>query len=314
MFDGKAASALFAMAGTAIWIAGCSIGPIYASLGARATLMAAIRVVYTLLVALELWRGRGDEVWRWPIIIVLLIHVAAIPTRIPLAGAWKHPDPADLDLLTFAIFESAFVCICTAYLFGGLAKDRIAADYRRASLTDPLTGVANRRGFFQRGERILTRARFGREPIALIMFDLDQFKNINDKFGHPAGDEILVVFCRLVSKRLRPNDLFGRIGGEEFVSLLPNTTPKKALLLAERVRTAIGSSAHAVGEDIVCITVSSGIAVLNEATDGLTGLLAAADQALHRAKATGRNRVEISFHAGIGPQRSLRLPAGLTLL
>jgi hypothetical protein len=72
---------------------------------------------------------------------LLLAHAAAIPIHIPLAGALTHPDPSDVDLLTFAIFEGAFVCMCTAYLFGGLAKDRIATRYRRASLTDPLTGV-----------------------------------------------------------------------------------------------------------------------------------------------------------------------------
>jgi hypothetical protein len=93
--------------------------------------------------------------------VLLLAPAAAIPIHIPLAGAWTHPDPSDpsdLDLLTFAIFEGAFVCICAAYLFGGLAKDRIAARYRRASLTDPLTGVANRRSFFETGERLLARA------------------------------------------------------------------------------------------------------------------------------------------------------------
>jgi hypothetical protein len=87
-----------------------------------------IGVAYTLLVVVELWRGRGDQVWRWPITVLLLAHAAAIPIHVPLAGAWTHPDPSDpsdLDLLTFAVFESAFVCICAAYLFGGLAKDRI---------------------------------------------------------------------------------------------------------------------------------------------------------------------------------------------
>jgi hypothetical protein len=123
-----------------------------------------------------------------------------------------HPDPSDVDLLTFAIFEGAFVCMCTAYLFGGLAKDRIATRYRRASLTDPLTGVANRRGFFEAGKRLLKRARFARQPTALIMFDLDRFKSINDRYGHHTGDEVLTAFCRLASSQLPPNDLFGRIG------------------------------------------------------------------------------------------------------
>lgn len=84
----------------------------------------------------------------WPIMLLLFGHAAAIPIQIPLAGTWNRPDPADLDLLTFMIFETAFVCICAGYLFSGLVKDRIAASYQRASLTDPLTGVANRREFF----------------------------------------------------------------------------------------------------------------------------------------------------------------------
>ena len=108
----------------------------------------------------------------------------------------RSSDP-DLDLLTFAVFEGAFVCICAAYLFGGLAKDRIAARYRRDSLTDPLTGAANRRGFFETGERLLMRAAFARQPTAVIMFDLDRFKSINDRYGHHIGDEVITVFCRL---------------------------------------------------------------------------------------------------------------------
>ena len=185
-FDGKNVSIPLVLMGVVFWLIACSIGPVYARAEARATVMAAIGIVYTLLVVFEFWRGRGDEVWRWPIMMLLLAHAAAIPIHIPLAGAWTHPDPSDpsdLDLLTFAIFESAFVCICAAYLFGGLAKDRIAARYRHASLTDPLTGIANRRGFLQRGERLLTRARFARESTALIMFDLDRFKIINDRYG-----------------------------------------------------------------------------------------------------------------------------------
>jgi hypothetical protein len=151
-FDNRNVSILLALMGVVLWLFACSIGPIYQRPEARAIVMAAIGVAYTLLVVFELWRGRGDQPWRWPLIVLLLAHAAAIPIHIPLVGALTHPDPSepsDLDLLTFAVFESAFVCISTAYLFGGLAKDRIAASFRRASLTDPLTGVRNRRGFLR---------------------------------------------------------------------------------------------------------------------------------------------------------------------
>ncbi len=182
-FDGNKASIILALAGVPLWIAACSIAPIYARPEARATVMAAIAVFYTMLALHELWRGRGDGAWRWPIMLLLLGHAAAIPVRISIAGAWVHPDPSDLDLLTFIIFEAVFVCICAAYLFGSLAKDRIAATYRRISPTDSLTHVPNRRGFFETAERLLMRARFARAPVALLLFDLDRFKNINDTYG-----------------------------------------------------------------------------------------------------------------------------------
>jgi diguanylate cyclase (GGDEF)-like protein len=289
--DDKNVSVPLATAGVVLWLVACSVGPVYARPEARATVMVAIGIVYTLLAVLELWRGRGDDVWRWPIIVLLLAHAIAIPIHIPLAGTWTHPDPSDLDLLTFAIFEGAFVCICVAYLFGGLAKDRIAARYRRASLTDPLTGVANRRGFFQKCERLLMRARFAREPTALIMFDLDRFKSINDRYGHYAGDEVLTAFCRLATSQLRPNELFGRIGGEEFASLLLDTGRRDALRLAERVRAAFEATYHTVGEHRLSVTVSAGVAIADDSSLDLEALLKKADQALYRAKGAGGNCV-----------------------
>jgi diguanylate cyclase (GGDEF)-like protein len=298
-FEARKVSVPLALAGVSVWLVACSIGPIYARPEARATVMAAIGIVYTLLVVFELWRGRGDQVWRWPIIVLLLAHAAAIPIHIPLAGALSHPDPSDpsdLDLLTFAVFEGAFVCICAAYLFGGLAKDRIAARYRRASLADELTGVANRRGFFESGQRLLMRARFAREPMAFILFDIDRFKNINDRYGHLAGDEVLTSFCRLATSHLRPNDLFGRIGGEEFACLLPDTNAADAIWLAERVRKAFEASAHPFGKNTIRSTVSVGVAISDDEYSDLGALLAAADRALYRAKTLGRNRVEPSPH------------------
>jgi diguanylate cyclase (GGDEF)-like protein len=222
--------------------------------------------------------------WHWPIML-LLGHAAVIPVSIPLAGAWTHPDPSDPDLLTFAIFETVFVCICAAYLFGGLAKDRIAARFQRASLIDPLTSVANRRGFLQAGERLMARTRFARRPSVLLLFDLDRFKSINDRYGHDAGDKVLTSFCRLATSQLRPNDLFGRIGGEEFASLLPNTTRQDALLLAERLRAVFEVTRHTVAKQPLTAAVSVGVATSNDANFDLSALLVAADHALHRAKA-----------------------------
>jgi diguanylate cyclase (GGDEF)-like protein len=297
-FEGKKVSLPKASLGALIWLVACTIPPVYMRPEARASVMAAICICYTLLAALELWRGRGDGAWRYPIVVLLLGHAAFIPLRIPIAGVWRHPDPFDADLITFVFFEAVFVSICAVYLLGGLIKDRVIESFRQDSLTDPLTGVMNRRGLFQIGERLLTRARVNGHSAALIMLDLDRFKDINDQFGHANGDEVLIWFCRLAGMQLRPNDLFGRIGGEEFVSLLPNATSQDALRLAERIRAAVEAGSHPMGAHTVRVTVSIGIAFSDDAATDLMRLLQMADEALYRAKATGRNRVEAwSTHA-----------------
>jgi diguanylate cyclase (GGDEF)-like protein len=172
--------------------------------------------------------------------------------------------------------------------------------------------VDNRRGFLHRGERLLVRARFAREPTALILFDLDRFKSINDRCGHIAGDQVLITFCRLATSHVRPNDLFGRVGGEEFASLLPNTGRHDAFWLAERVRKAF--EFHTTGQDAFRSTVSVGVAISDDERSDLNGLLSAADQALYRAKALGRNRAEPSPHwaerSTTDSQRQWRLASG----
>src|ERR1700722_14181770 len=129
-FEGKSVSVAKALLGVPVWLVACSISPIFARPELRAAVMAAIGICYTLLAVLELWRGRGDGVWRWPIMLLLLAHPASITIHIPVAGAWKDHDPADVDLLTFMVFEAAFVSICASYLLGSLVNDRIAVAYQ----------------------------------------------------------------------------------------------------------------------------------------------------------------------------------------
>jgi diguanylate cyclase (GGDEF)-like protein len=123
---------------------------------------------------------------------------------------------------------------------------------------------------------------------------------------------VLTAFCRLATSMLRPTDLFGRLGGEEFASLLPDTEQQDALRLAERLRNAFESTSHTVGERTLTTTVSIGIAVSDDAGADLNALQEEADQALYRAKALGRNRVEISGQADEPPpakQRNVLFPA-----
>ena len=283
-FEGKRVSIVLTLAGALVWLAACFIGPIYAAPEVRATVMAAIAIVYALLTVRELWRGRGDGLWRWPIMLLLLAHAAAVPVRIPLVGSLVGHYPIHPELL-----------------FVSLVKDRIAARHQNVSLIDPLTSVANRRGFLQAGKRLMIRTRFTNRPTALLTFDLDRFKGINDKYGHPAGDTVLVTFCQLATSQLRPNDLFGRMGGEEFASLLPDTDWQDALQLAERLRAAFEATPNASAEGPFTATVSVGVATSDDASFDLSALLVAANQALYRAKALGRNRVELWTHSPQSP-------------
>jgi diguanylate cyclase (GGDEF)-like protein len=112
---------------------------------------------------------------------------------------------------------------------------------------------------------------------------------------------VLTAFCQLATSLLRPTDLFGRIGGEEFAILLPDTARQDALLLAERLRAAFEATAHKVAERTLTATVSVGVAISDAASSDLAALLDVADQALYRAKALGRNRVELSTHSPQSP-------------
>nr|WP_279308233.1 diguanylate cyclase [Niveispirillum sp. BGYR6] len=164
------------------------------------------------------------------------------------------------------------------------------ARLERLAMTDPLTGCANRRHFMEQSARILAEAHQQGRPVSLAVLDLDEFKKINDSHGHPAGDAVLVMAGSLLMSHLRGADLVGRVGGEEFALLMPNTVADGAARLAERLRTAMAQSAVDANGLSIQVTVSIGLAQLQPGED-LAGLYARADSALYQAKQTGRNRV-----------------------
>ena len=166
-------------------------------------------------------------------------------------------------------------------------------------MTDPLTGVFNRRTFLELAEKEIARSRRADTPLALVMLDLDHFKVINDRHGHLAGDFVLKRFVEITRFCLRQEDLFVRYGGEEFCVLLPNTTSDEALALAERVRRAVENAAFIfkTGKDepAIPVTVSAGVAELDRARlEEIGGLVSRADEALYAAKRSGRNRCTAS--------------------
>src|SRR5207248_10668991 len=156
--------------------------------------------------------------------------------------------------------------------------------------------------------RVIEReARAGR-PVAVLIFDIDHFKSINDRFGHPAGDEVLILFATVVVNTLRISDLSGRIGGEEFAALLPCSL-EEAVIAAERVREAFEASGIMDDTGPVDTTVSIGVAGGPAGTE-LEVLLAAADTALYQAKRSGRNRVEAAEELPLSLEKWRRKTAG----
>ena len=160
------------------------------------------------------------------------------------------------------------------------------------ALTDTLTGVANRRHVETAAGDAVAQARITGEPLAVLTFDLDWFKRINDGHGHAGGDQVLVRVARACESVLRQNDLLGRIGGEEFVVLLPNTPQEGAATVAERLRECVARiDLSDIAADLN-VTISLGLAMLRPQDDGLHDVIDRADAALYRAKEAGRNRVE----------------------
>jgi two-component system, sensor histidine kinase LadS len=160
-------------------------------------------------------------------------------------------------------------------------------------MRDKLTGLFNRSRFDPYIEEEFELARGSGKPLSLIMADVDHFKKVNDTYGHPTGDQVLVAVAKGLSGRLRPRDLVARFGGEEFVLVLPETDVAGALVVAERIRQKIEATSHSVaGGPPAVVTMSFGCATFGPtAYFSAAELVKAADEALYKAKHGGRNRV-----------------------
>ena len=158
---------------------------------------------------------------------------------------------------------------------------------------DDLTQICNRRYFHEEAEKQLVLAHRYQRPVALLMLDLDRFKQVNDTYGHRAGDEVLKHFSRICRGTIRETDIIGRTGGEEFAILLPETALDSAFLLAERIRSSVESSALKLDKTILPYSVSIGVAVKGSETMRMEEFLSQADEALYEAKDAGRNRIRV---------------------
>ena len=206
---------------------------------------------------------------------------------------------AQLGMAVASLIFAGFVVSATHKLSQAMEKafrlsremehaHRIAA---HAAQTDELTGLQNRRAFFHRAEGVYETCKQAQLPLCALMLDIDHFKRINDSHGHQAGDEVLRQIGRVIRQSVRDADVSGRLGGEEFALVLANTSIDGARIIAERLRWAIA--------DITCqhdegVTASLGVAALSHLDQDLHALLALADKALFRAKASGRNQTAVA--------------------
>lgn len=159
---------------------------------------------------------------------------------------------------------------------------------------DPLTGILNRRSFYNRAEELITYAEVGNLDVGVLMFDLDRFKLLNDTHGHAVGDAVLVLFTKLTEDCIRSSDIFARIGGEEFAILLPDTNVEAMKTIAVRIRESVAQTPVIVGDKPVYFTVSVGGTMLLNDENNIDSALNRADQCLYRAKEDGRDRFVFS--------------------
>ncbi len=198
-----------------------------------------------------------------------------------------------VQTLTFMVAFTVLLVTAVGFLFMG--KERADQANRRLAVQDDLTGVANRRAIIAALERDMAQAVRKDKPLALLMIDVDHFKQVNDRWGHPAGDAVLRSVVEVLRQRVRAQDMVGRYGGEEFLVVLPGIDLEGARLLAQQLCAAVQAAPCIWGHESIFVTVSIGVLGGRlQPQDHWSLLLQAADQALYRAKANGRNRVEVA--------------------
>ena len=166
-------------------------------------------------------------------------------------------------------------------------------ELNKIAFKDSLTHLKNRRSFFEEGKNYMSIARRVKQPMSLLMVDLDYFKSINDTYGHMIGDRVLIDFAEKMSHQLRESDLFARIGGEEFTIILNNTDCNGAKVVAEKMCRLIENSVFKEGDIEFSYTISIGVTDLEEKDKQIDDLIRRADIALYRAKEAGRNQVQL---------------------
>lgn len=305
LFDERTVPMSGVLAGSILWLLASQIPGLSESVNARIMLSSVIISIYSIGTGCEIWRGRASEplISRWPLSATQFVHGAVYALRIWLVFAFPIlPGGSFFSAAWFSIIalESLLYLIVSSFMILAMAKERSELVHKTNAMLDPLTNIPNRRAFLDAAMRRMRQRPRNPEPVTALLFDLDHFKSINDRFGHSVGDEVLRLFTAKASAEFRSTDIMGRLGGEEFGALLFGAGEGTAVATAERIRRALMVATAEIGGRQVDATVSVGIAVLPaEVVEDVSQLLSRADTALYLAKERGRNRVEV---AGRTPQ------------
>ena len=198
---------------------------------------------------------------------------------------------AQVPFVPERFLATSLILMCVTFGFILMLNYRHIADMQKIALCDGLTGALNRRSLEEEAIRLLARCTRTGDMLAIMMIDVDHFKSINDRCGHQVGDKVLQRLTHVMQAAIRSDDYFARYGGEEFCILLPSTTEEEARVLADRLCRAYAALTMEFGGEVLQSTISIGVADSNHVGLEFSALVAAADQALYRAKQEGRNRV-----------------------
>ena len=239
--------------------------------------------------------GRARRGW-YVLTALIVVFIAGYVAYLP--AFWgSHEKLADLVVPVIFFLGACFVLVVCQLSLGTTRNLKRLSTFEMESITDPLTGIYNRRYLERRlADEIARASRYGM-PFSVLLIDIDHFKRVNDIYGHQVGDLVLEGMAQLIVATLRTTDIVARYGGEEIMVIAPNTPQKTAAGLAERLRKVVEEATFEIpaelGRDISAlgVTVSIGVACLDQRTAGMPELVQQADKALYRAKHEGRNRV-----------------------
>jgi diguanylate cyclase (GGDEF)-like protein len=243
--------------GAAAWFVAMQFSDFAESDHARAVLSSVVIALYAFLTAFELQRERRRELLaRW--FAVPLLHSAVFMA--PVGSVLLFPGAMSTDgLFALFAFETVIYVVGTAFVVVVMAKEHVALVHKTAAMTDLLTGLFNWRAFLKTAHTLIAQRRRKSLPVSVLIFDLDRFKSINDRFGHAVGDDALKVFAATASAHMRATDVIGRLGGEEFAAIIPGNAAE-AGLVAERLRAAFEAAGVVISGHEIGATVSIGIA------------------------------------------------------